>query len=116
MSLLPASDTVAPEALDGAKVNELYDKLRIAQLEYDACDELLKTKKLGAERKKVSPLFQSCCHVTNDIILLQLEKRRYYYTMVKAKKAISNLGLDRMHIDHFLRIASTLMMCFFNSE
>ncbi|KIM81125.1 hypothetical protein PILCRDRAFT_89369 [Piloderma croceum F 1598] len=66
---LSVPGTVTHEALDGGKVDVLYDKLKIAQLEYDQCDELLKTKKLSAERKKWS---------TRD----------------KAKKAILKLGLD----------------------
>jgi hypothetical protein len=68
MSRSPPPGTVVPDALDGGKVDELYDKYKIALLEFKGCDVLLKTKKISAEKRKVSfPLPSFHCLVPNNI-------------------------------------------------
>jgi hypothetical protein len=88
--------TIVPDVLNGDKVDELYDKYKIALLEFKGCDELLKTKKISAEKRKVSfPLPSFRCLVPNNMISLQADKQRYRNKMNHAKRAISNMGLDR---------------------
>jgi hypothetical protein len=96
MSRSPPPGTVVPDVLDSGKVDELYDKYEIALLEFQGCDELLKTKKISAEKRKVSfplPLFR--CLIPNNMTSLQADKQRYRNKMNHAKRAISNMGLDR---------------------
>ena len=101
MSHSPPPGTVVPDALDGGKVNEMYDKYEIALLEFDGCDELLKKKKLCADKRKVSlPLFPVFfCLVTNNMVFLQADKQRYRNAVNNARRAISKLGLDRKCLD-----------------
>ncbi|KIM91578.1 hypothetical protein PILCRDRAFT_83756 [Piloderma croceum F 1598] len=71
----PPPGTVVLDALDIGKVNELYDKYKIVLLEFKGCDELLKTRKISADKRKA-------------------DKQRYRNKMNNTKCTISNLGLD----------------------
>ena len=91
---IPPPETVNPHALDSSHVTDLYNKLLIAQLEFDGCDELIKKKRLGAAQRKVSVGILVFAHIT-DKVRSQREKSRYRSVLLKAKKAITDLGLDR---------------------
>jgi hypothetical protein len=76
MSDSQPSVTISTHTLDEDRIRSLWDKLEIAQLEFGACDELIKRKRLGAHGRRI-------------------EKAKYRNALAKAKKAIRDLGLDR---------------------
>jgi hypothetical protein len=72
MSDSQPSVTTSPHTLNEDHISSLWDKLEIAQLEFEGCDELIKRKRLGAPGRRVCLLY--CTSLPTDSSLPRMRK------------------------------------------